>query len=195
MMKILLILAAISLASCSQMFLSKPVSEDFMVNKRYSLVKSNSLVRPKINGIYWFLTGDTLHSLSRQLRKLNYNFEYDSLGLKSGYFFFKENGELRYVNSMVSTYPENTIKEEIEGLKRDLSGYKGYYIVNDSVEMEYLRIEAQLIKKYYYEFRAKLSSNADTLLVYYEKSRDGKIYKSWNKIAVFYPFPDSVKMK
>lgn len=195
MFKTLLIILVIILTSCADIFLSKPVSGDFNINKRLNINKSIYSNIPKKNGIYWFLTGDTISDYSRKLAKSNYNIEYDSLGLYSGYFEFKDNNELRYLSHFRSSFPEALIRNRMDFIKDDISGYKGYYNLSDSLEIEYLFIDAQLIRKFYYEFRAKLSANADTLFVYYEKSRDGKIYKPWNRICVFYPFPDSIKMK
>lgn len=184
------------ITSCAELFLRNPVPEDFQVSKRFYLSKTLNLIKPKYNGIYWFLTGDTLSRFSRELDSLNYGKIYSYPALYSSGFVFKDSVRFDYkIPGLASTPYEYYNRFIKRGLSFSFDNYSGYYIISDSIEMEYLYVETQLVKKFYYEFRASLSSNADTLFIHYLKSRNGKYIEVWNKIAVFYPFPDSVKLK
>lgn len=175
------------------MFLSNPKPEDFLVNSRLRLVDYSTRVKPRLNGYYWFLTGDTLNHVSREIRKVNYGQMYENPAFYSSAFYFHKNGHFYNPSNILAGNPKDFYFRYLKNMLYFNNFYWcGYYAVSDSLEMEYVRIEVQLAKKYYYEYSARLSPNADTLFVHYVRSRDGKFIRKLNAVCVFYPFPDTL---
>jgi hypothetical protein len=191
-MRFLVVLLLLCLSSCV-FFLNKPKREDFLVNTKHRLFDNTNKVKPKKNGYYWYLTGDTLTNYERELDSINYGWVYERPAFYSGSFIFSDDNIFYKENPGLSSTPIDHFRKFLKSksYERD-DNYQGYYVVSDSIEMEYMYVDGQLVKKIYFEIKATLSSNADTLYVYYEKRRDGKFIRKLNAVCVFYPFPDTL---